>query len=105
MATQDNPDDELIFPPLVFQEEPLQASKPPASAEEEKECALQIVRTHHPHIATQLDSIWTSPECADYLQKLIFDGSDPANLIRVGFKSEVVDAILVLAGLHKAVAR
>ena len=101
MATQDDPSDELEFPPLIFQEEPAQVSKPPASDEEEKQCALEVVRRHHARIATTLNSIWAYPECGDYLQRLVFDGADRADQIRDGFKPEVLDAILVLAQLHK----
>jgi len=95
---------ELVFPPLAFPDEPSRASKFPVSEQEEKEYALEVIRAHHARIATALQSTWGFHECGDYLQRLVFDGSDPVDLRRVGFKPEVLNAIMVLLRLHRVVA-
>ncbi|NVO05507.1 MAG: hypothetical protein HXX19_05975 [Rhodoferax sp.] len=62
------------------------------------------MRSHHPRIANTLSTVWGYRECGDYLEKLVFNGADPADLKRVGFKPEVADALLVLSRLHKVSA-
>ena len=104
MEIQDDPGHELVFPPLAFPEEPCAAPKFHVIAQDERECALQVIRTHQARIATTVKSIWGRQECGDYLQRLIFDGSDPVDLRRAGFKPEVLDAIMVLLRLHRLAA-
>lgn len=62
--------------------------------------AREVVRAHHPRIASTLDSMWGYKECADYLEKLTFDGTDPTGHTRVGFKPEVLTALLRLQAMH-----
>ena len=83
------PDDEMEFPPLILEEAKPRSSKPPVSDEEQIRLALELVRSHHVRIANTLSTVWGYRECGDYLQKLVFNGSDPADLKRVGFKPEV----------------
>ena len=67
--------------------------------------AMAIVRAHHERIAKSLVIMWGYQECADYLQKLVFDGNDPADKMRAGFKPEVMAALLSLLSLHRVTAR
>ncbi len=105
METPDAPGDDVAFPPLIFEEETPQPSKAPPGDAEEIARALATVRTHHPRIAHSLQEIWGYRECADYLEKLVFNCSDPADLKRIGFDPEVMDALLILSRLHTITAR
>jgi hypothetical protein len=105
MDNEDAPDDEMVFPPLILEDELRQRSKEALSDEDEMARALEAIGKYHPRIASALKETWGYPECANYLQRLIFNGSDPAVLHRAGFKPEVLDAILILSALHHVVAR
>jgi hypothetical protein len=99
------PDDDMEFPPLIFEDAQPRTSKPPISDAEQIKGALEVVQSLHPRIANTLRTVWGYQECSDYLQKLVFNGSDPADLKRVGFKPDVADALLLLSKLHKVTAR
>ena len=105
MQTPDAPGDDMAFPPLFLEEEIPQSSKAPPSDAEEIARALTTVRARHPRIAHSLQEIWGYRECADYLEKLVFNCSDPADLKRIGFDPEVMDALLTLSRLHTVTAR
>lgn len=62
--------------------------------------ALNVIEKEHQHIAKASVSFWGFQEGADYLKKLIFDGSDPKSHTREGFRSEVLTALLTLQSLH-----
>lgn len=97
-------DSELEFPPLMWQDEPvkpLRTAMPVTNGPAGVAKSMEVVRTHHPHIAASLDAIWGFAECDAYLQKLVSDGSDHRAGARVGFKDEVFQAILVLSEQHK----
>jgi hypothetical protein len=98
------PDDDMEFPPLILEDAQPRTSKPPVSDAEQIQLALLVVRSLHPRIANTLQTVWGYHECGDYLQKLVFNGSDPADLKRIGFKPEVADALLLLSKLHKVTA-
>lgn len=94
-------DDDMAFPPLSFEEPSPRTSKPPLRGEDVIEQAIETVGTKHQRIANTLKSIWGYQECSDYLQRLVFDGADPADLTRAGFSAEVADAILLLSRIHE----
>lgn len=94
-------DDDMAFPPLIFEDEPPPISKPPLCEEDVVAQAIKTVLSKHERIANTLKSIWGFQECADYLHKLVFNGSDPTDLKRVGFNPEVADALLQLSRIHK----
>lgn len=93
-------DDDMAFPPLSSEEPSARISKPPLRDEDVIERAIETVRTRHERIANTLKTIWGYQECSDYLQKLVFNGSDPADLTRAGFNADVADAILLLSRIH-----
>jgi hypothetical protein len=99
------PDDNMEFPPLIFEDAPPRASKPPLSDAEQIQLALEVVQSLHPRIANTLLTVWGYQECGDYLQKLVFNGSEPADLARAGFKPNIADALLLLSKMHKVTAR
>lgn len=96
----------LGFPPLVYEEETGVADTWPMPLHDlpvnhQIELALSVIRKRHPHIAKAINTFWGFQEGADYLEKLIFDGSDPKSHIREGFKSEVLASLLTLQSLHQ----
>ncbi|MCF8160242.1 MAG: hypothetical protein K9J76_06040 [Polaromonas sp.] len=93
--------DDMAFPPLSFEEESPRVMKPPLREEDVIEQAFETIRSRHPRIAGTLKTIWGYQECSDYLQKLVFNGSDPTDLKRAGFDPEVADALLQLSRMHK----
>lgn len=93
--------DDMAFPHLFFADEAPHTSKPPLLEEDLMEQAIETVRARHERIASTLKSIWGHQECSDYLQKLVFNGSDPADLKRTGFSQEVAGALLLLSRIHK----
>ncbi len=103
------PDEEdLNFPPLIMEEEVRPALQVPVQElpiQDRIEHSMAIVRAHHERIAKGLALMWGYPECNEYLQKLVFDGSDPADTRRAGFKPEVLEALLSLLELHRVGAR
>jgi hypothetical protein len=66
---------------------------------------MAIVRTHHERIAKAIDVFWGHRDCVEYLQKLIMTGGDGFGNARMGFRSEVMSALLNLVALHQEVPR
>ncbi len=104
-----NPDEEHVgFPTLNFEEDDRPTRLVPLQEqplESRIDHAMAIVRAHHERIAKSLVIMWGYQECADYLQKLVFDGNDPSDKLRAGFKPEVMAALLSLLSLHRVTAR
>ncbi len=94
-------DGNMAFPPISFADEPPPVTKPPLGEEDVFAKAIGTVRSRHERIANTLTAIWGYQECSDYLQKLVFNGSDPADLKRTGFDPQVADALLLLSRIHK----
>lgn len=102
----DSKNESLGFPPLVDRPEgesiadtcPMPLHDLPV--EHQIQTALLVIANRHPHIAKAIRTFWGSKEGRDYLNQLIFDGSDPKSHTREGFKSEVLAALLNLQALH-----
>ncbi|OQW88083.1 MAG: hypothetical protein BWK72_10055 [Rhodoferax ferrireducens] len=94
----------LGFPPLVDKVETVSDTWPmplhDLPENHQIEQALNIIGEKHPHIARAITTFWGFQEGADYLDKLIFDGSDPKSHTREGFKSDVLAALLTLQTFH-----
>ena len=93
--------DDMAFPPLFFADETPPVVKPPLREEDVVAQAMKTVLSKHERIGNTLKSIWGYQECSDYLQKLVYNGSDPADLNRTGFDPQVADALLLLSEVHK----
>lgn len=63
--------------------------------------AISVVARHHERIAKAITVFWGTRDCVEYLQKLVMNGGDGFGNARVGFKPEVVSALLSLASLHQ----
>jgi hypothetical protein len=62
---------------------------------------MGIIAERHPRIAQGIEKFWGHRDCVAYLQTLIVQGFDGDQRTRVGFKPEVSDALIKLAGLHR----
>lgn len=91
------------FPPLDWEEKEL-ATRPMALHEMPRQFRVDremaIVNQHHPRIATAIQGFWGHKDCVEYLQNLVLKGYDSSGNSRVGFKPEVMSALINLASLH-----
>jgi hypothetical protein len=62
---------------------------------------LNIVRAYHARIADAIEMFWGHRDCNEYLQKLICNGGDGFGNARIGFKREVLAALINLSALHE----
>ena len=75
----------------------------PRQAQIDREMA--VIKLHHERIAKAIDVFWGHRDCTEYLQKLIMSGGDGVGKARVGFKSEVLTALMQLSELHEVTHR
>jgi hypothetical protein len=94
---------EVGFPKLSWEEEelktrPMALHELPLLARVDVELAL--IAQRHPRIAQAIDSFWGHRDCVDFLQDLVLSGYREGEK-RMGFKPEVVEALITLVDLHK----
>jgi hypothetical protein len=94
---------EVGFPTLSWEEEdlatrPLPLHERPLRARVDVEMAL--IAQHHARIALAIENFWGHRDCVDYLQGLVLSGYKEGEK-RMGFKPEVVSALMTLVELHK----
>lgn len=105
MATPPKPKQSPGFPVLKWEEEEL-ATRPmplhelPHQAGVDR--ALAVIGTRHERIVNAIRAFWGTPDCVSYMEKLIMSGGDGFGNARVGFKPEVVTALMSLISLHQA---
>lgn len=63
--------------------------------------AKAVIARHHARIARAIEMFWGTPDCVEYIQKLVMNGGDGFGNARVGFKPEVVAALLSLSTMHR----
>lgn len=85
-------EDELDTRPLPLHELPRQVGI---------ENAMAIVAKHHERIAKAITVFWGTRDCVEYIEKLVLSGGDGFGNARVGFKPEVVSALMSLISLHQ----
>ena len=103
MATTRKPE-ETGFPPIDWVEEemstrPMPLHELPRQVGIDK--SMAVIKTHHERIARSIEMFWGTRDCLEYIQKLVMSGGDGLGNARVGFKPEVVTALLSLASLHQ----
>ena len=95
---------EIGFPPIDFVEEEL-ATRPMPLHELPRQVgidsAMAVVAKHHARLANAIQMFWGTRDCMEYIQKLVMSGGDGFGNARVGFKPEVVAALLSLTTLHQ----
>lgn len=85
-------DDDLPTRPMPLHERPLQT---------QIDHEMAVIDERHPRIAEGIRKFWGHKDCVAYLQTLIVQGYDGEQRTRMGFKAEVSDALIKLAGLHR----
>lgn len=93
----------LGFPPLNHEEEfedtrLLALDELPRQHQIDREMA--VIRTYHERISKAIDVFWGSKDCVEYLETLILNGGDGFGNARIGFRREVMTALLHLVKLH-----
>lgn len=78
--------------PMPLHERPLQARI---------DAEMAVIAEHHIRIALAIEKFWGHRDCVEYLRTLILSGGDNSGKARVGFKSEVLSALINLAALHQ----
>ena len=71
------------------------------SKQERIDRQIALVDQYHPHIAKGIKMMWGYKECVDYLDKLVLSGGDGAGKVRVGFRLEIMSALIDLSTLHE----
>ncbi len=92
------------FPEINYSEEaprthPVPLHEQPRQIRIEHEMA--IVRAQHERIARAIEVFWGDQKCNDYIQQLVFDGGDSVGRTRIGFKRDVLSALINLLSLHE----
>ena len=103
MATPGNTKD-IGFPALNWEEEALSTRPLPLHELPRQvgiDAALRVVEKHHERIAKAIRIFWGSRDCVEYIEKLVMSGGDGFGKARVGFKPEVVSALMSLMTLHR----
>ncbi len=96
------------FPELTLKEEdvktrPIPLHEIPRQARIDREMA--IINYYHARIGKAIDIFWGHQDCVEYLQKLVMSGGDGLGNARVGFRSEVLSALINLTNLHEVTHR
>jgi len=92
------------FPSLQWEEEELDTRPLPLHELPRQvgiDNAMAIIARHHERIAKAITVFWGSNDCVDYMEKLVLSGGDGFGNARIGFKPEVVSAIMSLISLHQ----
>lgn len=94
---------ETGFPTLSWEEEDL-ATRPmplherPVQARVDSEMA--VIARYHIRIALAIEEFWGHRDCVEYMQSLVLSGYNEGQK-RLGFKPEVISALMNLIALHK----
>ena len=94
----------LGFPTLKWEEEELYTRPMPLHELPRQvgiENAMAIVAKHHERIAKAITVFWGTRDCVEYIEKLVLSGGDGFGRARIGFKPEVVSALMSLISLHQ----
>lgn len=84
-------EEDLPTRPMPLHERPLQARI---------DNEMAIIALHHARIAMAIEKFWGHRDCVEYLQTLVLSGGDNDGRTRVGFKAEVMSALINLMSLH-----
>ncbi len=62
---------------------------------------MKVIGAHHERIRKSIEIFWGHRDCVEYLQHLILSGGDGVGKARIGFKHEVLAALITLTELHE----
>lgn len=66
---------------------------------------MAIIRAHNPRVAKSIEAFWGHKDCVEYLEQLMLSGGDGFGNARIGFKREVLSALMNLVALHEVKER
>ncbi|MEI8169969.1 MAG: hypothetical protein WCG50_09850 [Rhodoferax sp.] len=66
---------------------------------------MEIIGAHHERIRKAIEIFWGHRDCVEYLQQLILNGGDGVGNARIGFKHQVLAALITLTELHEVQPR
>lgn len=97
-------DKSVGFPALNYKEEdvatrPVPLHEIPMQARVDREMA--VVNQYHERIGKAISVFWGHADCLEYLQKLVMSGGDGLGKTRVGFRADVLAALISLVSLHE----
>ena len=104
MATNAKPE-EVGFPPISWEEEALSTRPLPLHELPTQvgiDMAMAVIDKHHERIGNAIRMFWGTRDCVEYMEKLVLSGGDGFGHARVGFKPEVVTALMSLITMHKS---
>lgn len=94
---------EVAFPDLQWEEDNI-ATRTMALHERpiqaRVDIQLALIAEHYPRVAQGIDNFWGQRDCVPYIESLILSGYKDGEK-RMGFKPEVVTALMSLVELHK----
>ena len=64
------------------------------------DASMALIAQHHARVAHGIESFWGNHACVEYLQSLILSGYKEGEH-RMGFKPEVLTALMTLVELHR----
>lgn len=100
------PDKDLVGFPQLIQHDDFEPTRPMPLHERPRQaridCEMAIISVHHPRIFNAINVFWGHTDCVEYLQNLILSGGDGFGNARVGFKREVLSALINLLALHES---
>ncbi len=94
----------LGFPTLKWEDEELDTRPMPLHELPRQvgiDNAMAVIAKHHERIAKGITVVWGTRDCVEYIEKLVLDGGDGLGRARIGFKPEVVSALMSLISLHQ----
>ena len=66
---------------------------------------MAVIRAHHERITKAIEIFWGHRDCVEYLQQLILNGGDGVGNTRIGFRHDVLAALISLTELHEVQPR
>lgn len=94
----------LGFPTLKWEEEEIETRPMPLHELPRQvgiDNAMAIIAKRHERIAKAITVFWGTKDCVEYMEKLVMSGGDGFGNARVGFKPEVLSALMSLISLHE----
>ena len=94
----------LGFPTLKWEEEELDTRPMPLHELPRQvgiDNAMALIAKHHERIAKAITIFWGTRDCVEYIEQLILSGGDGLGRTRIGFKPEVVSALMSLISMHQ----
>ena len=94
----------LGFPTLKWEDEELDTRPMPLHELPRQvgiDNAMALIAKHHERIAKAITVFWGTRDCVEYIEQLVLSGGDGLGNSRIGFKPEVVSALLSLISMHE----